>query len=119
MQETIIIPKILLDKDGYPTDEYLDWIKKYDPLKMKLIDFVEMLRDGWNDSEWGYILRRSRGEYRTLELHTGGWSGNEEIISALQSNYMFWQICFYKHIRGGHYWFRIPLKIKGSKIYES
>jgi hypothetical protein len=44
---------------------------------------------------------------RKLELHTGGWSGNEEIISVLQ-NSMFWVMYWQKSERGGHYYFELP-----------
>jgi hypothetical protein len=41
----------------------------------------------------------------TLELHTAGWSGNEDTIGALQSNAMFWALYWQKSERGGHYYF--------------
>jgi len=43
-----------------------------------------------------------------LQLHTGGWSGNEEIVSALKTT-MFWMLCWQKSERGGHYYFRLPV----------
>jgi len=41
-----------------------------------------------------------------LELHTGGWSGNEDIIEALKKSY-FWIFYWEKSVKGGHYYFTI------------
>ncbi len=42
-----------------------------------------------------------------LELHTGGWSANEEIINTLQDNKLFWLMWWWKTERGGYYTFEI------------
>lgn len=41
-------------------------------------------------------------------LVTGGWSGCEEIISALQENHLFWSICWQSSVRGGLFTFKVP-----------
>lgn len=100
----------ILDDEGYPTDEYLDFIRGYKPGDdVSFIDFINIIKDSWWMSEWGFILRRRYGGKRRLELHTGGWSGNEMIIGAIKSNmylthfkmrYVMWKA-------GGHYYFDI------------
>jgi len=105
------IPETLLDNDGYPTDEYIEFIKNYTPEVMPIMDFVEILTDAWHFGDWGFRLCRKYAGVRKLELHTGGWSGNEEIIRTVKSNiwltnfrmrYVMWRT-------GGHYYFEITV----------
>lgn len=55
---------------------------------------------------WG-VERIHKSPVINLELHTGGWSGNEVIISALLQNRMFITMWYKKWERGGHYYFEI------------
>lgn len=106
-----LLPSVLLDNEGYPTEEWLQYIKNYKPDEsLPLLTFVKMvLVDGWYMSDWGYKLHKKYKRKHKLELHTGGWSGNEETISAIKSNiwlthfkmkYVMWRV-------GGHYYFEI------------
>lgn len=101
-----------LDNDGYPTEEYLEYIKNYDCKDIPA--FLEELESAWAYN--GFILSKVykyKGwhgrKQRTLELHTAGWSGNESIIDALSSNFIFWSMYWWKTYRGGHYYFQIPI----------
>ena len=95
------------DNYGYPTKEELKRLKEYcghfdvPNFDMKVKKVLEFLQELWHWSD--YI----RHEDNALELHTGGWSGNEEIISVLQ-NSMFWVMYWQKSERGGHYYFELP-----------
>jgi len=95
----------LLDSEGYPTEEALSYIEKYDCLKNGFIELINLIEEMWWMSDWGFKLTGKRN--LKLELHTGGWSGNESIIYVLHTNF-FWSMCWVKSIRGGHYWFEIP-----------
>ena len=55
----------------------------------------------WNWPEFGASVEG--GMWR---LATGGWSGNEDIIAALQDNHMFWALCWQRSERGGLHWFK-------------
>lgn len=99
------------DKDGYPTDNELAIIRTWDILEDGIDSLLEHLKDIWWMANWGFKLTGKR--IRRLELHTGGWSGNEDIIAVLRETalwYLYWQ----KSIRGGHYYFRIE-KLKKAK----
>jgi len=92
----------------YPTSEQLNKIKKWDILRdvNGLLDYIQLL---WQYDDF-FILKGKN--IKRLELHTGGWSGNEFIIYALQNNEnLFWPLYWEKSIRGGHYYFKIkPIK---------
>jgi hypothetical protein len=49
-----------------------------------------------------------------MELKTGGWSGNEDIINALQQNVVFWTKYWRTSKRGGFYAFWADEEVKGS-----
>jgi hypothetical protein len=83
----------------YSTEEILKKIKEWDLTQShvsELLDYVQQF--------WTYPDRFIR-EKHSLYLSTGGWSGNEDIVSALQDNYLFWTMYWYRSQRGGHYWF--------------
>jgi len=104
------LPSILLDDNGNPTKEWLKFVKNYKPDdNLPILKFVEtVLPRGWWASDWGIKIYEENGKHK-LELHTGGWSGNEEVIKALISN--IWLISFpmryVKWETGGHYYFEI------------
>jgi len=102
----------LLDEEGYPTEDFLNYIKSYNPFDkehLPIMEFVEVLERGWHFSDWGFKLHRKYRGKRKLELHTGGWSGNEETIRVIKENvylshfkmkYVMWRV-------GGHHYFEI------------
>ena len=93
--------------DRYPDDEDLEKLKNWNISREGLEGLLILIEELWSLFGWGYKIKGKRVKY--LELHTGGWSGNEEIIQALKYNYIFWSSYWQKSIRGGHYYFRIPL----------
>ena len=88
-----------MDKDGYPDDAELEQIRTWD-VKDSL-GLVEFLCERWRYSEY-FTFDPSAG---TLELHTAGWSGNEDLVSALHANTLFWTLYWQMDKRGGHYYF--------------
>ena len=105
------IPETLLDFDGYPTDEYLQFIRDYTNETMPIMDMVGIICDNWYFDDWGFKLHKKYAGKRKLELHTGGWSGNEEIIAALLSNIYLthFKMRYVKWYTGGHYYFEITI----------
>ena len=103
-------PKNLFDGQ-YPSEELLDWIKGYDCChKHKASRLLKVVKKVW----WGATFLWFRGDdtpdgYR-LTLLTGGWSGNEEIIAALQGNWTFWPRYWESSERGGRHVFRFYIK---------
>ena len=92
-----------------PNEEDLEKIRKWDCIGNKNIqELLNFLQDIYNTDYGVFELTGKR--IKKLFLATGGWSGNEDIISALQKT-MFWMIFWEKSERGGAYYFRIyPIK---------
>jgi len=89
-----------MDRDGYPEDDELQRIREWDwKDPYGLADYIATL--------WYYPDFWHR-EGHKIEAHTGGWSGNESIIEALQQNEMWWLWCWWSSRRGGHYEFKLP-----------
>ncbi len=94
----------------YPTEEDLKKIEEWDYLDFEnLALFVQSIWHWGEDyarlSDWK--VNEFNTDYRMLELITGGWSGNEDIICALNRNQMFNMMCWYSSHRGGHHIYQI------------
>lgn len=114
------LPSILLDSDGYPTDEWIDYIKTFVPdNKISIMTFIkEILPNGWYMADWGIRLNEPTVENTyLLELHTGGWGGNELTIDAMLSNPWFTRYCMILVATGsgGHYYFDIFINDEKDK----
>ena len=89
-----------MDEHGYPDKNELETIKNW------------QMQDGWHElmkyvrERWAYP-DYFRSEGNTYFLSTTGWSGNEDLIQALNENFMFWSICWQSSRRGGHYEFTV------------
>ena len=103
----------MTDGYEYPTEEYLTSLENWQ-WSEGWGELMERVKAGWWQPEWGF--HRPEGE-RNFNLSTGGWSGNEQIISALQRNFVFWSVCWLTSRRGGHYQFELPAK-KGTPEAE-
>lgn len=91
----------------YPTDEDLKKIREWDctdDTGEKRKALLEFVRSIWWAPDWGIHV----DENGVWHVSTGGWSGNEEIIEAMGTNFLFWSLAWFTHRRGGHYTF-IPL----------
>jgi hypothetical protein len=107
-----------LDEDGYPTEDALEEIRNWDPMDpFGLMDYVY---DLWWAADWGWeeTVDRDRPENHYFHISTGGWSGNEDIISAMEHNFIFWVQAFRMLRAGGHYVFRIEEKESIKKRFE-
>ena len=90
------------DEHGYPTEEELRIIREWDANR-GFLGLLEHVEEIWWTPEWG--ISKEGSEWN---VSTGGWSGNEEIVAALQDNMMFWMMCWVQSRRGGHYIFLLP-----------
>jgi hypothetical protein len=101
-----------LDDDSYPTDEWIEafaTVRDYEGAADWMIntfpEFVE--RIGYGNTR----IRKARdiigGEVLRIEYSTGGWSGQESFINAVERT-PAWMLFGQSWRRGGHYVFEIP-----------
>jgi len=96
--------------DGYPTEEELEKIRNWSIVYREDIhEIFEYISTIWWSTRDLFIKQD-----KTYILHTGGWSGNEEIINAMIQNTFLWMFSWYSSKRGGHYEFRI-MNIRGME----
>jgi hypothetical protein len=100
-----------LDDDGYPTDDALFLIENWHWSDSKgWFEFIKSIwwaRDwGWTEGEEPHDWDENKKVYR-YNISTGGWSGNENIIRAMEKNGggFFWHLNWVQSRRGGHYIF--------------
>jgi hypothetical protein len=99
------------DRDGYPTDETLKTIEEW-PYTDDFRFLMEYVRAAWSDYGWfeqraPEVAAAMKDEDEANDGHwwcyaTGGWSGNEDIIAALERNAVFHFWAWYCSVRGGY-----------------
>ena len=103
----------MFDKNGYPTDSVLAQLV-YIEQPTGALDFALEL---WNRNFGSTseelrphelaILHADKDE-RFIRFATGGWSGNESVISALRENHLAWALTWRLSTRGGLHIFEYP-----------
>ena len=83
----------------YPTDEQLQKIKEWPADDLPgIMAYVQPL---WSFGDCGYWSQERNIYY----LSTAGWSGNEDIVGAMQENHIWWFMFWRQSKCGGHYIF--------------
>lgn len=99
------------DQDGYPTDEELATVREWPSTNIHgLLDYLHSL---WWQPEYGWReLEGREGDDKTRHIFasTGGWSGNEDLMSAFRDNFLAYHQAFNSYRRGGHYELVIPAR---------
>jgi hypothetical protein len=91
------------DEDGYPTADALRRISAWPCEDTNgLFTFIHSL---WWSPDWGWKQTVREDGTIKYDFSTGGWSGNEALIEALQENGLVWHLCWESSRRGGHYEF--------------
>jgi len=106
-----------LDEDGYPTDDALEIIKlwHFDDARgwFKFIEGIWSNCGRWTEKDMPKSWASSEMDH-VYDIATGGWSGNESIIHAMQDNLMMWALNWYQSTRGGHHIFTLKEFNDGS-----
>jgi len=106
--EALLANGDFIDEDGYPTEDTLRIIELWPFDNSK--GWFEFIRDNWHLAHWGWREQEAIDEITNDKnwcyyVSTGGWSGNESIIGAMQKNWVLWNVCWAQSRRGGHYIF--------------
>ena len=107
----------LHDPDGYPTEEALERIKVWPIKTMRdAADAMDFSGTLWSYPDaWTVVERYEDPDWpgsppkRQYTFSTGGWSGNESVVSAIEENQMLQILGPWSWRRGGHYVYRFPL----------
>lgn len=102
-----------MDENGYPTQAELKAIREWDHANPRGL-FAYIRDEVWC---WPHLIRE--GPDGIWYMSTGGWSGNEEVIDALQQNTMFWLFYWKKSERGGHFEFDLSRALPKKEQDES
>jgi hypothetical protein len=114
---------LYLDNDGYPTDLALVLIEQANPFEKNPHNLMAFIKSLWQYSDWGWSEKKKKDFFGkkviSYSISTGGWSGNESLISALKNNKnFFWTLYWKKSKVGGHYKFAIPKKVITKESIE-
>ncbi len=100
-----------LDDDGYPTEAALEIVRIWHWSDARgWFDFIKSI---WHIPSWGWRESEADHEYikdkkvHLYNISTGGWSGNESIISEMQKTNMMWHLNWVQWRRGGHFIFEL------------
>jgi hypothetical protein len=103
------------DSDGYPTDDELDRIRTWDMTQGDPWELLTYIASLWHWYPRGWTEDK-QGDTLDIKIATGGWSGNESVISAMRENYIFWGSAWVDSKRGGYYHFRLRRRAEGKGI---
>lgn len=91
-----------MDKHGYPDDGELERIEKWS--FEDIPGMFAFVRNLWQYADSGYWTQ----DGRIFKISTAGWSGNEDLIRAMEANQTVWSLTALSWRRGGHYEFELP-----------
>lgn len=101
------------DKDGYVTEAVLTSIGGF---KGKPIAWLDLCASVWDETHGGTVSEVLTPEERTvihadptkeyLRFATGGWSGNEDVITLMRHNSPYWNLTWRLSVAGGLFIFQ-------------
>lgn len=94
----------------YPTDEDLAKVENWDGNWRECFAFIRSI---WWMPEWGWHEETVKDELfdrlvTRYSISTGGWSGNESIVAAMERNRWLMIFFWIQSRRGGHYIYEMP-----------
>lgn len=113
---TTLPTSLELDQYGYPPEEWLASIRDARPTMAEAAQWMrETLPDLVANVGYGRVTMdffpQAQHSVHELRIATGGWSGMEDLMSAVMGNIAlvyYWQSTH----RGGLYVFQVPVKVQ-------
>ena len=100
--------------EGYPDDDELKKIKEWP--HDDYVGVWDFIRRRWKWTEGIREAMNMAGDKTVLVVATGGWSGNEDLIEALQENKnMIWALHWQLSARGGYFEFDLPEQVSDKE----
>lgn len=103
----------------YPSDAELEKIESWDGTPRELVQFIGSIWAYRSDTDW--VIRNGRDlmgrKVYKVNFSTWGWSGNEDIVGALEGTW-FWFHNWWSSRRGGHYQLQISPAMIDMKMPE-
>lgn len=118
MDDLMADPSAMTDQDdaeemtaeGYPTEGLLNRIRNWHYEAGGYERLLNYLPSVWRyGADYFKVPKYPQDPYI---VSTGGWSGNEEIIAAMEQNRVFWSLCWKESSVGGRYVFRVPYNFR-------
>lgn len=103
-------PEDLMDEDEYPTDEELEALTRLEGTPRQFVDEVVRMWEYPNYATVTTIKDDFDRHVLQLRLATGGWSGNESIVEAIDAS-MFRILWWHLSQRGGLHIYRVPVAL--------
>ena len=98
----------------YPSEDELKKIEEWPGEDLRgWFSYIKSVGEYWPTASFGWHeVDTDKDDLREKPYHaylisTGGWSGNEDIIAAMEKNFVCWVQTWYSSTRGGHYEFRV------------
>lgn len=103
-------------EESYPTEATLETIRQWPAFDWKRL--FQFLHEANIYSGCGYCHLSEDGAW--LQFSTGGWSGNESLISAMKEGEGGWRFGFllFAQVTGGHYLFRLPGELSHADLHS-
>jgi hypothetical protein len=102
----------------YPLEEELVRVEKWDGDWRACFAFVRSL---WWMPDWGWHESTEIDNERVVtryQISTGGWSGNEDVVTAMEHNRWLMSFFWMESRRGGHYVFELPDALADMRAHE-
>ena len=107
----------MFDSDGYPTDETLRTVRTFTGSPHQLVDLLQDITRAYGVVTTMAFEDRYGRPAVEVYMATGGWSGNESVIGALERS-AFWFLYWNQSARGGAFWFHVPVDLWDSPLPE-